>query len=231
VIAAVRLPDAVAELASKFYWYRRYDGAYWQEIRLMPSNVRLYFHSPVTLGLDSGRVFSLFGLDGFDRCEAFLERLTRSTMAAITLYARTLRYDSLHGRFTGLDYDEVYLDKDAVLAPDGTLHFADLEGVEGVPSAGVADVRQRIEDQFYHNLYEATYAIEAMAQETYRLLGLADSIADRHRWTLEVLERACRTDPYVRVERSKDRTTVVVAPAVADDQTTVELEWATEGVA
>lgn len=231
VIAAVRLPDAVAEVASKFYWYRRYDGAYWQEIRLMPSNVRLYFHSPVTLGLDSGRVFSLFELDGFERCEAFLERLTRSTMAAITLYARTLRYDSVHGRFTGLDYDEVYLDKDAVLAPDGTLHFADLEGVEGVSAAAVADVRQRIEDQFYHNLYEATYAIEAMAQETYRLLGLADSVADRHRWTLEVLERACRTDPYVRVERTGDRTSVVVAPAIADDQATVELEWATEGVA
>jgi hypothetical protein len=34
----------------------------------------------------------------------------------------------------------------------------------------------------------------------------------------------------VRVERTRERTSVVVAPAVADDQTTVELEWATEGL-
>jgi len=229
VIAAVRLPDPIAELASQFYWYRRYDGAYWQELRLMPSNVRLYFHSPVTLGLDSGRVFSLFGLTDLATCEAFLERLMRSTVAAITLFARTVRFDDVHARFTGLDYDEVYLDKDAVIAPDGTLHFADLEGVEGFHAAGPREVRQRIEDQYFHNLYEATYAIEAMAQETYRLLGLTDSLPDRHRWTLDVLERACRPDPYVRVERGRDRTTMVITPAAAEADATVELEWATEG--
>lgn len=229
VIAAVRLPDAVARVASQFYWYRRYEGAYWQEIRLMPSNVRLYFHSPVTLGLDSGRVFSLFDLTSFDRCERFLARLIRSTVAAITLYARSLRFDETTGRYSGLDFDEVYLDKDAVLAPDGTLHFADLEGVEAVFAESEAKVRERIEHQFYHNLYEATYAVEAMAQETYRYLGLSASSKDRHRWMLDVFQRACQGDPYVRIERDADRSTVVIEPAVDPDRTGVRLDWTSNG--
>ncbi len=228
LVAAVRLPDRIARAASEFYWYRRYDGAYWQEVRLMPSNVRLFFHSPVTLGVDSGRVFSLFGLTSFDACERFLERLARSTLAAITLYARSLRRDAATGRYVGLDYDEVYLDKDAVIAPDGTLHFADLEGVEEFFSGGPEAVRERVEMQFYRNLYEATYALEAMALETWRAFGLGSSGRDRRRWVLDVLERALHADPYARVERTASGSRVEIRPAVDPDRLALSLEWASE---
>ena len=228
VIAAVRLPEAIARTASQFYWYRQYEGGYWQEIRLMPSNVRLYFHSAVTLGVDAGRVFSLFGLSDLSTCERFLERLVRSTLAAITLFARSLRHDPLTGRYTGLDYDEVYLDKDSVVAPDGTLHFADLEGVEPVFATEAAAIAERIENQYYHSLYEATYAFEAISQETFRCLGLSAVGADRRRWALEILDRACRPDPYLSVEAEGDGRTLIVHPAVEVPGLDLRLTWSTE---
>src|SRR3989449_6437119 len=87
VVALVRLPDEYASIASQFYWYRRYVGTYWQEIRLMPSNVRVYFHSPVTFGVDTARLFEMFGIGSFESAERFLENMARSSVAALTLYA------------------------------------------------------------------------------------------------------------------------------------------------
>lgn len=225
LVAAVRLPDPIARVASRFYWLRRYDGSYWQEVRLMPSNVRLYFHSEVTLGVDTGHMIRLFELTDLERCERFLVELFRSTIAAITLYARSLRHDAANDRYVGLDFDEVYLDKDAVVAADGTLHFADLEGVEPFPAATPAQVRERIESQFYHNLYEATYATETMAIETERLYGLPASASNRRDWTLDLLEEAIRTDPYVRAERADRSLTLSIEPAVDPGSLNVDVEW------
>ena len=36
----------------------------------------------------------------------------------------------INGRYTGLDFNDVWLDKDAVISPDGTVYFVDLEGIE-----------------------------------------------------------------------------------------------------
>ena len=33
------------------------------------------------------------------------------------------------GTFSGLDYFDVWIDKDAVIAPNGTVYFVDLEGL------------------------------------------------------------------------------------------------------
>jgi hypothetical protein len=225
VVAVVQLPTRVAEIASRFYWMRRYDGAYWQEIRLMPSNVRLYFHSPLTLGVDPARVLALYRLDSMERCAAFLENLLASALAATTLLARTLRYDAERGRYSGLDFFEVYLDKDSVIAENGTLHFADLEGVEAFYGENTDAVKERIFGQYYQNIYEASYAVEAVARATWRALGVTASDADRRRWTLERLERAVAGDPYLRVDRDGDRLTLRVEPAVDADKTSIDVAW------
>ncbi len=163
IVALVRLPDAFASIASRFFWYRRYEGDFWQEIRLMPSNVRLYFHSPVTFGVDTSRAFTLFGLASFEAAERFLENLARSSIAALTLYARTLRHDPARGGYAGLGYHDVWLDKDAIIAADGTMHFADLEGIEEIALPDAAAVQEEIGRQFHRNVYEATYGLEALA--------------------------------------------------------------------
>src|SRR5256886_16640540 len=112
VVALVRLPDEYASIASQFYWYRRYVGTYWQEIRLMPSNVRVYFHSPVTFGVDTGRVFEMFGIGSFEAAERFLENMARPPVAALPLYPRSLRPEAGRGVSPGLGYHDVWLDKD-----------------------------------------------------------------------------------------------------------------------
>ena len=217
----------VAAIASSFYWMRRYDGPYWQEVRLMPSNVRLYAHSPLTLGVDPARVLSIFHLDTLERSAAFLERLIGSAVAATTLLARTLRFDARRALYTGLDFYEVYLDKDSVVSADGTLHFADLEGIEPFWGVGPGEVKERLFGQYYQNIYEASYAIEMVARETWRGLGITASEADRRAWVLERLERGVQGDPYVRVERSRDRVMLRIEPAVDPHRTSLEVVWST----
>ena len=228
IVALVRLPDPLGASASRFFWYRRYDGEFWQEIRLMPSNVRVYFHSPVTFGVDTARAFHLFGLASFEDAERFLLNLARSSLAALTLYARSLRHDAVRGLYAGLGYHDVWLDKDAVIAPDGTLHFADLEGIEEVPVPDAASVRAEIGRQFHRNVYEATYALEALAWEVDSRWRVFRGGPERRRWLLEVLERAALGDPFLSLEHRGDRIVLVVEPAVDPDTCGVEIDVASE---
>ncbi len=228
VVAMLRLPDELAAIASRFFWYRRYEGDFWQEIRLMPSNVRLYFHSPITFGVDTSRALSLFHIASLEEAERFLENLARSALAALTLYARTLRRDEARGGYAGLSYHDVWLDKDAVIAPDGTLHFADLEGIEATTAVDAAAVREEIGRQFHRNVYEATYALEALAWEVDRRWRAFRASQDRRRWILEVLERACVADPFVTLERRGGRVVVAVEPAVDAAACGMTIELASE---
>ena len=228
IVAMLRLPDAVASVASKFFWYRRYDGDFWQELRLMPSNVRLYFHSPITFGVDTSRALSLFGVASFEDAERFLANLARSSLAALTLYARSLRHDDARGAYAGLAYHDVWLDKDAVIAPDGTMHFADLEGIEETPAADAGAVREAIGGQFHRNVYEATYALEALAWDVDRRFRAFRGPGERRRWILDVLERACVADPFLTFEREGRRVVLAVEPAVDADACGVEIDFATE---
>ena len=228
VVAMLRLPDALARVASRFFWYRRYERDFWQEIRLMPSNVRLYFHSPITFGVDTSRALSLFAIESFEEAERFLENLARSALAALPLYARTLRHDDVRGRYAGLAYHDVWLDKDAVIAPDGTMHFADLEGIEETPAADASAVQEAIGTQFHRNVYEATYALEALAMDVDRRWRVFRVPQDRRRWILDVLERACLADPFLALECRDGRVVLVVEPAVDADACGLEIDLATE---
>ncbi len=228
VVSVVRIPDEFAAIASRFFWYRRYEGAYWQEIRLMPSNVRVYFHSPLTFGVDTARVLAMFGIESFEDAERFLENLARSSMAALTLYARTLRHDDRRGVSAGLGYHDVWLDKDAVVAPDGTLYFADLEGIEDVAAGHPGGVREEIARQFYRNVYEAFYAMEALAVAVESQWRLPRGPTARRRWILDTLGRACATDPFLALESHGGKLLLHVEPIVDADACRVQIEVADE---
>ena len=226
IIALMRLPESMARIASSFFWYRRYEGEFWQEIRLMPSNVRLYFHSPVTFGVDTSRALSLFGITSFEDAERFLENLARSSLAALTLFARSLRHDDIRGVYAGLGYHDVWLDKDAVIAPDGNMHFADLEGIEEIAAPDARAVREEIGRQFHRNVYEATYALEALALDVDRRWRAFRTGDERRRWILDVLERACVADPFLSFERRGGKLVLGVEPAQDADSCGVESEVA-----
>src|SRR2546428_10330129 len=102
-----------------------------QEARLVPANVRIYFHSGSTIGGNISSVFDLFGIDENDKALRFLENFVKSGIAFLTLFARSLKRNE-DGTFSGLDFYDVWLDKDAGLSPERTTYFLDLEGLERI---------------------------------------------------------------------------------------------------
>jgi hypothetical protein len=125
VIGVVQLPKFIEETARKFFWCRTYDKHFYQELRLMPSNVRLYFESSHTLTNPSS-IFSLFDIDSSELLEKFELNFIKSGIALLSLFIRSAKY--VDNQISGIIYQDVWLDKDCVVAPDGIIHFADLEG-------------------------------------------------------------------------------------------------------
>jgi len=195
VVKVCFVPTQIAERVRRICWYRRYPGRIVQELRLVPSNVRVFFHARSTLGTSVRHVFDLFGVDRPATAVRFEVNLVRSAVAMLTLYARTLRPLAPGDRYAGLDFHDVWLDKDAVVAPDGTAYFVDLEGIEEVP-VDAASVRERMEDQIYRSLYEFVFAYEQVEQERVRRFG---EPADRRSHFERILGEALRDDPFARL--------------------------------
>ena len=45
IVKIAFLPNDIENEIKKIYWYRKFRGRMVQETRLVPSNVRIYFHS------------------------------------------------------------------------------------------------------------------------------------------------------------------------------------------
>ena len=61
LVKTVFIPEDLENEIKKIYWYRRFAGRMVQEARLVPSNVRVYFHSGSTIGGNISSIFDLFG--------------------------------------------------------------------------------------------------------------------------------------------------------------------------
>jgi hypothetical protein len=194
VVKVCLLPTALEEKLREVYWYRKFRGRFVQELRLVPSNVRIYFHSRSTVGNDARHVFDLFGVGSNARALQFEVEFVRSTVAMLTLFARTLAYDAGHDRFRGLDFHDVWLDKDAVLAPNGAAYFVDLEGIEEV-AVERGEVVERIEDQVYRSLYEFMFAYEQIERERCRRFGES---SQRREHFEGIVREALKEDPFAR---------------------------------
>jgi len=191
-------PDLEAEIR-KLYWYRRFGGRIVQETRLVPSNVRVYFHSGVTVGGTITAVFDLFMIDSNDKALDFLKNFVKSGVAFLTLFARSMKSNG-DGTFSGLDFLDVWLDKDAVIAPDGTVYFVDLEGLEWI-SVGEKDVKEKVYGQVYRSLYEFVYAYEQIERERYTRFG---GITDRKVQFEHLLRDALKGDEVLDLRREGD---------------------------
>ncbi|MCI4324620.1 MAG: hypothetical protein L3K00_01860 [Thermoplasmata archaeon] len=200
------LPQALEDQLRSIYWYRKFPGRMAQELRLVPSNVRVYFHGKNTVGSNVRHLFGQFGLETNERALRFETNFVRSAVPMLTLFARTLSFDASRGRYRGLDFYDVWLDKDAVLAPDGTAFFVDLEGIEEV-FVEAGEVREKIEDQVYRTLYEMMFAYEQIEGERTRRFGPGGS---RRRHFAEILRRALVDDRFVRVVEDGHHLTVSI---------------------
>jgi hypothetical protein len=198
VVKVCFLPEPLESRLRSLHWYRQFRGRMVQELRLVPSNIRVYFHARNTLGTNVRHVFDLFGVDSDVAATRFQENFLRSTVAMLTLFARTMERGPEADEFTGLDFYDVWLDKDAVLAPNGTVYFVDLEGIETV-TVPRSRVREKLEDQVYRSLYELTFGYEQIESERQRRFATGGGRKER----LEHLLRASlRDDPFVRLRSS-----------------------------
>ena len=194
VVKIAFLPPALEEQLRGVYWYRRFRGRMVQELRLVPSNFRIYFHSRSTVGGSARALFETFGLDSPAAARRFEVQFVQSVVPMLTLFGRTLTRGATSSSYRGLDFHDVWLDKDAVIAPNGAAYFVDLEGLEEVevPAAGVGE---KIEDQIYRSLYEFMFAYEQLDLERRRRFG--DPTSRREQFASIVLE-ALQSDPFAR---------------------------------
>lgn len=212
VVRVALLPAELEERLRTIHWYRSYPGRFVQELRLVPSNVRVYFHARSTLGSDVRLLFDRFGLADHAAAIRFETAFIRSALAMLTLFGRTLRRTPDGKGVAGLDFHDVWMDKDSVLAPDGTVFFVDLEGIEEVAVPPEA-VREKIEDQIYRSLYEFMYGYEQIEQERFRRFGGERSRKSHFR---ALVGEAIRDDPFLRLAGTGDTTELEVRNPLGD---------------
>jgi hypothetical protein len=215
LVKIVFLPEDVESEIKKIYWYRKFDGRIVQETRLVPSNVRVYFHSGSTIGGNISAIYRLFEIDEDEKALEFLKNFVKSGIAFLTLFIRSMRSNE-DGTFGGLDFYDVWLDKDAVLAPDGTIYFADLEGLEWI-NVPEKKVHEKIDDQIYRSLYEFMYAYEQIERERFRRFGHG---MDRKVQFEYLLKEALKDDEVVEVARDGERLQLVLGNVLREKRLT-----------
>ncbi len=99
VVKICFLPSTLEERLRQVYWYRRYPGRMVQELRLVPSNIRVYFHSKNTVGNNIRHLFDVFSISSNAHALRFETNFVRSTIAMLTLFARTLSFDASRGKY------------------------------------------------------------------------------------------------------------------------------------
>jgi len=201
----------------KIYWYRKFRGRMVQETRLVPSNVRIYFHSGSTIGGNIKSIFNMFELDKNDKALAFLRNFVKSGIAYLTLFVRTLKSNK-DGTFSGLDFYDVWLDKDAVLAPDGTIYFVDLEGLDLI-TVEEKKISEKIDDQIYRSLYEFMYAYEQIERER---KARFDDFSDRKVQFEYLLKDALKDDEVVDIASEGQSLKLVVGNILGEQNLTRE---------
>ena len=206
VVKITYLPEDLERKIKEIYWYRKFPGRIVQETRLVPSNVRIYFHSGSTIGGNISAVYKLFEIDENEKALEFLKNFIKSGVAFLTLFIRSMRSNE-DGTYSGLDFYDVWLDKDAVLAPDGTIYFVDLEGLEWI-NVPEKKVHEKIDDQIYRSLYEFMYAYEQIERERSKRFG---HFMERKVQFEYLLREALKDNDVVKVERDGERLQLVLS--------------------
>lgn len=215
LVKIIFLPESVEREIKKLYWYRRFPGRIVQEARLVPSNIRIYFHSGSTIGGNAGSIFELFGIDSNEKASEFLRNFVKSGIAFLTLFTRSMKRND-DGTFSGLDFYDVWLDKDAVLAPDGTVYFVDLEGLEWI-TVTEASLGEKIDDQIYRSLYEFMYAYEQLERE--RAARFGNDVERKIQFEL-LLKEGLKQDKIAAVSRSGDGLDLIIGNVLQEEKLT-----------
>ncbi len=199
--------------AEQAYWYRKYVGRYFQEQRLVPSDVRLFHQSEITLGASSPSVLQTFGVTTVEDLDGFIDQYIASGVAALTLYVRTLR--PCKWGLEGLDYGDTWFDKDCVIAPDGSLFFADVEDLDWVVAGQDRSLVERVHHQFGRNFYEFMFVLDTLLRERERRAGISHTLAERREDLASRLDLALGNDGFTRCEHTSTAIDIIITPHVS----------------
>lgn len=217
VFAVVEIPEAHVH---NVVHYRAYAGRVVQEHRLVPSTVRLYHQSAIALGRDCEHALSVLGVDTLPALELFLDRFIATGLALLTFGARHIRVAK--GAFHFFDYDDAWLDKDAFIAPDGAIIFADLEALIEVEVPSVEALALRIQRQVDRNAYELLYGIDALLHAIEQRRGDTCTARERRAQLAQRIELAMTFDPVVRAEARDEGLVLIIRPRFIGEQRAME---------
>ncbi len=208
VIGIVPLSGSIEDAARKFYWFRQYPDPFYQEARLVPSRTRLYFESSQVLA-DPVAALETFGIDTASKMERFEKNFIRSGFALLSLFTRSARIDADEAH--GIVYRDVWFDKDAIVAPDGVIHFADLEGWvwQSTPLQDAGKLQRAEWDKLF---FEFSYALVQIDAYRFGLEGKGTGPGwDRQREVLaHLIQDAMNDDPFVYTRYDGDQLVAVI---------------------
>ena len=196
VIGVVQIPQEIEKIARKFFWFRRYEKNFYQVIRLMPSNIRLYFESSQVVA-NPYSFLSLFGISDEKSMENFELNFIKSGIALLSLLARSSEIDG--NTVKGIIYQDVWLDKDCVVAPDGTIHFADLEGLIW-KTVALKEFSELQKNEWEKLVFEFLFALVKLDNYRYHLRGKSATWDEQREELSLLIQMALNRDHIANAE-------------------------------
>lgn len=214
VIGIVQLPVEIEAVARKFFWFRTYNDHFYQVLRLIPSNIRLYFES-IKVIAHPNSIFALFGIDTSKKAEQFEFNFIKSGIALLSLFARSAKKEG--NTITGIVYRDVWLDKDCVVAPNGIIYFADLEGLMW-KSVSLDNFKQLQTYEWQKLIFEFLFALVKIDSYRHELEGSSVSW-DKQREEIALFIQLALKDDLISypIVKEKDLSIVIeseIAPRI-----------------
>jgi hypothetical protein len=103
-----------------------------------------------------------------------------------------------------------------VLAPDGTIYFVDLEGLEWI-NIDENKISEKIDDQIYRSLYEFMYAYEQIERERFARFG---GVADRKLQFEYLLKETLRDDEVIGLASEEQSLKLVIGNILGEQRLT-----------
>ncbi len=203
-------PDYVKE-REMLFWYRRFSKSFYQEKRLVPSNIRLFHQSNLTLGQAPDVVLSKFNISDNLALDDFITNYISSGLSILTIIAHTL-ISHQPSQFKALDFTDVWLDKDSVIAQDGTLFFVDLEGLDWTDIPDQQTLENKIIKQINRNYYEFMYCLDLLIKEKDKLLNKYTNQRQKRETIATFIDIATIGNPFLKTDIQKNHLNLIVKP-------------------